>query len=59
MIMSILDAGISRLVLSMCKIEKANPHARVIRIENADHYIYESNEADVVSEIESFASQLK
>ena len=39
--------------------EKANPNARIIRIENADHYIYESNEADVAHEIESFASQLK
>lgn len=39
--------------------EKANPHAKVVRIENADHYIYESNEADVVREINSFANQLK
>lgn len=39
--------------------EKANPNAKVIRIENAEHYIYESNEADVIREIEAFASELK
>ena len=39
--------------------EKANPHAKVVRIENADHYIYESNEAEVVHEINLFANQLK
>ena len=38
--------------------EKANPHAKVIRIESADHYIYESNEEEVIREIDAFASQL-
>lgn len=35
------------------------PSARVITLPDADHYIYRSNEADVVREINLFVSSLK
>ena len=35
------------------------PYARVITLPDADHYIYRSNEADVLREINSFVSSLK
>ena len=34
------------------------PHARVARIENADHYLFESKEADVLREINEFTASL-
>jgi pimeloyl-ACP methyl ester carboxylesterase len=34
------------------------PHARIVRIENADHYLFESKEADVVREIDAFVASL-
>ena len=35
------------------------PSARVITLPDADHYIYRSNEADVLREINLFVSSLK
>jgi hypothetical protein len=35
------------------------PSARVIPLPDADHYIYQSNEADVLREINLFGSSLK
>ena len=38
--------------------EKTAPQARVVRIANASHYIYRSNPADVVREMNSFMDSL-
>jgi pimeloyl-ACP methyl ester carboxylesterase len=38
--------------------EKSAPHARVIRLAQASHYVYRSNEADVVREMNSFMDGL-
>jgi pimeloyl-ACP methyl ester carboxylesterase len=34
------------------------PTARVVRLPNADHYVYRSNEADVIREMNSFLEKL-
>lgn len=34
--------------------EKGLPSARVVRIPNANHFIFQSNEADVLREIRAF-----
>ena len=39
-------------------IEAGLPHARVVRIPNADHYIFRSNEARVLREIDAFLEDL-
>jgi non-heme chloroperoxidase len=39
--------------------EKQSPNARLVRIPNASHYIYRSNEADVLREMNSFMDGLK
>jgi non-heme chloroperoxidase len=39
--------------------EKGLPSARVVRIKNASHYVFLSNEADVLREINSFVAGLK
>ena len=38
--------------------QAGNPEARVIRIPNADHFIFRSNEADVLREINAFMATL-
>jgi non-heme chloroperoxidase len=38
--------------------EKSAPNAKVIRIANASHYIYRSNEADVIREMNAFMDGL-
>lgn len=38
--------------------QAGNPQARVIRIPNADHFIFRSNEADVLREINAFMATL-
>jgi len=38
--------------------EKRSPNARLIRIANASHYIYRSNEADVIREMNAFMDAL-
>ena len=38
--------------------EKANPQARVVRIANASHFIWRSNEADVLREMNAFLDSL-
>ena len=38
--------------------EKGVPGARVVRIANAGHYVHNTNEADVLREIEHFVSGL-
>lgn len=39
--------------------QEANPSAHVVRIANADHMIFRSNEADVLKEIDGFVASLK
>lgn len=39
--------------------QKGNPLARVVRIANASHFVFKSNEADVLREIDAFASGLR
>ena len=38
--------------------QNGNPQARVVRIANADHFVFRSNEADVLREINDFISKL-
>ena len=38
--------------------EKGVPSARVVRVPNASHFIFESNEAEVIREIKAFATTL-
>jgi non-heme chloroperoxidase len=38
--------------------QKAVPSARVVRLAHANHYVFRSNEYDVVREIEAFVSKL-
>jgi pimeloyl-ACP methyl ester carboxylesterase len=38
--------------------EKAGPHVHVVRIPHADHYVFRSNEADVLREINAFIAGL-
>jgi hypothetical protein len=38
--------------------EDGVPTARVVRLRDADHYVYLSNEADVLREMKSFLSTL-
>jgi pimeloyl-ACP methyl ester carboxylesterase len=40
-------------------VEAGMPLARVVRIPNADHYVFRSNEADVLREINAFLGGLK
>ncbi|HYL78508.1 MAG TPA: alpha/beta hydrolase [Bryobacteraceae bacterium] len=39
--------------------EKGVPQARVVRMPHANHYVFSSNEADVIREIDEFVSSLK
>jgi pimeloyl-ACP methyl ester carboxylesterase len=39
-------------------IERGSPSARVVRIPNADHYVFQSNEADVLREMNAFIGSL-
>jgi hypothetical protein len=50
----IMAADAARLEL----FEKAAPNAKVIRIGGASHYIYRSNEADVIREMNAFLDGL-
>jgi non-heme chloroperoxidase len=39
--------------------QKGNPHAKVVILAHANHFIFASNEAEVLREINSFAAMLK
>lgn len=39
--------------------QKGNPQAHVVRIANADHFVFKSNEADMLREIDTFIASLK
>jgi pimeloyl-ACP methyl ester carboxylesterase len=38
--------------------ERGQPSARVVRLPHADHYVFQSNEADVLREIKAFLHSL-
>jgi pimeloyl-ACP methyl ester carboxylesterase len=38
--------------------ENGIPSARVVRLRNADHYVFRSNEADVLREMNAFLEKL-
>lgn len=40
-------------------IKAANPKAKIVKIAGANHFIYRSNEAEVIKEIEAFAATVK
>ena len=46
-------------VVRSAYFEKQSPNARLVRIPNASHYIYRSNQADVIREMNSFMDGLK
>jgi pimeloyl-ACP methyl ester carboxylesterase len=48
-----------RITGQQAAFERGLPSARVVRIPNADHYIFRSNEADVLREMNSFIAGLK
>lgn len=53
------DAQDSALVGAQADaFERGNPTARVIRIPHARHFIFQSNEADVLREIVGFVARL-
>jgi len=39
--------------------EVGNPQARIVRLPNADHFVFRSNEADVLREMNAFLATLK
>jgi len=38
--------------------QAGNPQARVVRIANANHFVFRSNEADVLREMNGFIAKL-
>jgi non-heme chloroperoxidase len=54
------SAAIDALAASQAKaFEDGVPTAHVVRLRNADHYVYLSNEADVLREMKSFLTTLR
>jgi non-heme chloroperoxidase len=54
-----LAAESSRVGVQAQAFERGVPAARVIRLPNADHYVFKSNEADVLREIQAFVDKLR
>jgi pimeloyl-ACP methyl ester carboxylesterase len=53
------EASIKASIEAQAKaVESGLPSARVVRIPNADHYVFQSNEADVLREMNAFISSL-
>jgi non-heme chloroperoxidase len=42
----------------IASFEKGLPNARVVRIPNAQHYVFQSNESDVLREMNAFIGGL-
>src|SRR5262249_19622375 len=54
------DRQLNSLIEKQLKaFEEGIPNSRVVRIANADHYIYITNEAEVLREMRAFLSTLK
>jgi pimeloyl-ACP methyl ester carboxylesterase len=51
-------SDLTRTTAQANALEKAIPSARVVRLPNASHFVFISNEADVLREINSFISSL-
>ncbi len=51
-------ADLARTGTQADAFEAGNPTARVIRLPNADHYVFRSNEADVLREMNTFLASL-
>jgi non-heme chloroperoxidase len=52
-----LDGSQTQVVQAQA-LERSTPSARVVRIANAGHYVYRTNEAEVVKEMNSFMNSL-
>jgi non-heme chloroperoxidase len=52
-----LDGSQTQVVQAQA-LERSTPSARVVRIGNAGHYVYRTNEAEVVKEMNSFMNSL-
>jgi non-heme chloroperoxidase len=53
-----MEADLSRTTAQANAFEAGVPSAHVVRLPNADHYVFKSNEAEVLKEIDSFLAQL-
>ena len=53
------EAALARASARVKAFESGVPSARVVRLPNADHFIFRSNEADVLREMNLFISTLK
>jgi pimeloyl-ACP methyl ester carboxylesterase len=53
-----IEADLARTTAQANAFEAGVPSAHVVRLPNADHYVFRSNEADVLREIDSFLAQL-
>lgn len=51
-------ADIARIEPQAKAFEALGPNVRVVRVQHADHYIFRSNEADVLREINAFSATL-
>jgi hypothetical protein len=53
------EAGMITVIEAQAKaVETGLPSARVVRIPHADHYVFQSNEADVLREMNAFIGGL-
>ena len=57
--MALPKVGFGWLVPCGPSFEAGVPSAKVVRIPHADHYVFRSNEADVLREVNAFADGLK
>jgi pimeloyl-ACP methyl ester carboxylesterase len=49
---------LSRTGAQVNAFQKGNPSARIVRLPNADHFVFRSNEEDVIKEMNSFLATL-
>ena len=53
-----IEADLARTTAQANAFESGLPSAHVVRLPNADHYVFKSNEADVLKETDSFLAHL-
>jgi non-heme chloroperoxidase len=53
-----IEADLARTTAQANAFEAGVPSAHVVRLPNADHYVFKSNEAEVLTEIDSFLAHL-
>lgn len=56
--MKILQASEADIEPQIKAFERQVPKARVVRLPNSDHFVYRSNEDDVLREIRAFVGSL-